>query len=50
MDPEDEAVMLRRLLTGLREDYGEALQAEDITLGEARTAGNKISGREEQRP
>lgn len=32
MDPEDEAVMLRRLLAGLREDYGAALQKEDITL------------------
>lgn len=36
MDPEDEAVMLRRLVAGLKEEYGAALQKEDISLGEKR--------------
>ena len=34
MDPKDEAVMWRSLVAGLRHDYGDVLEAEDVTLGE----------------
>ncbi|XP_063880659.1 putative N-acetylated-alpha-linked acidic dipeptidase isoform X1 [Scylla paramamosain] len=32
MDPEDETVMLRKLVAGLRQDYGDVMQVEGVTL------------------
>ena len=35
MDPKDETVMLRKLVAGLKHDYGDVMEAESVTLGEA---------------